>query len=219
MMITLGSTAPDFTAQSTHGTIRFHEWISDDWCLFFSHPKDFTPVCSTEVGSLAKAMPELNRRGVKVIGLSVDTVDDHNRWLPDVEAITGHRPDYPLIGDHDLAVSKLYGMLEADDDGEVGNRTAADNATVRNVYIIGPDKKIKLMMTYPMTTGRNFEEMLRVIDSLQLTATHQLATPANWKPGDDVIIVPSVSDDEARKRFPQGWEAPRPYVRLVPQPE
>ena len=218
MSLKLGSTAPDFTAESTEGTINFHDWIGDSWCVLFSHPKDFTPVCTTELGYVAKLKPEFDKRNVKVIGLSVDGVSDHNGWSKDIEATQGHAPNYPLIGDPDLAVAKLYGMLPVDTSGGAKGRTAADNATVRNVYVIGPDKLIKLMITYPMSTGRNFDEVLRVIDSLQLTAKHKVATPVNWQNGEDVIIIPAVSDEEAREKFPDGWKAEVPYLRVVPQP-
>lgn len=218
MSLKLGSTAPDFTAESTEGTINFHNWIGDSWCILFSHPKDFTPVCTTELGYVAKLKPEFDKRNVKVIGLSVDGVSDHDGWSKDIEATQGHAPNYPLIGDPDLAVAKLYGMLPVDTSGGAKGRTAADNATVRNVYVIGPDKLIKLMITYPMSTGRNFDEVLRVIDSLQLTAKHKVATPVNWQNGEDVIIIPAVSDEEAREKFPDGWKAEVPYLRVVPQP-
>jgi alkyl hydroperoxide reductase subunit AhpC len=218
MALRLGDTAPNFEAETTEGRIDFHKWIGGSWAVLFSHPKDFTPVCTTELGSMAKLMPEFAKRNVKVIGLSVDPVDDHRRWAEDIRATQGAALNYPLIGDSHLVVAKLYGMLPSDAAGAAAGRTSADNATVRCVFVIGPDKKIKLMIVYPMTTGRNFEELLRVIDALQLTAKHKVATPANWKPGNDVIIVPSVSDDEARKLFPQSWLAPRPYLRIVPQP-
>jgi alkyl hydroperoxide reductase subunit AhpC len=215
----LGSPAPDFEAETTEGRIRFHEWIGDSWAVLFSHPKDFTPVCATELGSLAAMKPEFDRRGVKLIGLSVDPVSAHEAWADDIERAQGNRPNYPIIGDDDYAVSKLYGMLPADVSGDPAARTPADNQTVRHVFVIGPDKRIKLMLVYPMTTGRNFEELLRVVDSLQLTATHKVATPANWRKGDDVIIAGSVSDDAARELWPQGWEAPLPYLRIVPEPK
>jgi thioredoxin-dependent peroxiredoxin len=218
MALQINSTAPDFEAQTTEGPIRFHEWIGDSWAVFFSHPKDFTPVCTTELGNLAKLKPEFERRNTKLIGLSVDPVDNHKKWSKDIEETQGHAPNYPMIGDPELKISKLYGMLPAEAGDTSEGRTPADNQTVRNVYIIGPDKKIKLMITYPMTTGRNFDEVLRVIDSLQLTAKHKVATPVNWKPGEDVIIAGSVSDDEAKKQYPAGWKAPRPYLRIVPQP-
>ncbi len=219
MSLRIGDTAPDFEAETTEGKIRFHDWIGDSWTVMFSHPKDFTPVCTTELGYMAKLKPEFDKRHTKVIGLSVDPVDNHKRWAKDIEETQGQAPNYPMIGDTDLSVSKRYGMLPADLEGSCEGRTAADNQTVRNVYVIGPDKKIKLMIAYPMTTGRNFDEVLRVIDSLQLTAKHKVATPVNWKHGDDVIIAGSVSDDEARKKYPNGWKAPRPYLRIVPDPE
>jgi thioredoxin-dependent peroxiredoxin len=210
--------APDFEAETTEGRIRFHDWAGGSWVVLFSHPKDFTPVCTTELGYMARIKPEFDRRDVKIIGLSVDPVDSHTKWASDIEETQGHAPNYPMIGDADFAVSKLYGMLPAETSGDAGARTPADNQTVRNVFVIGPDKKIKLVLVYPMTTGRNFDEVLRVIDSLQLTARHKVATPVNWKRGEDVIIAGSVSDEEARKTYPQGWEAPRPYIRVVPQP-
>ena len=219
MALQIGAEAPDFIAETTEGTIDFHEFIGDGWVMLFSHPKDFTPVCTTELGYLAKIKPEFDKRKVKVIGISVDSVEDHKAWSKDVEETQGHAINYPLIGDSELAVAKLYGMLPASEEGGAEGRTAADNATVRNVYIIGPDKKIKLIISYPMSTGRNFDEILRVIDSCQLTATHQVATPANWNDGDDVIIVPAVSDDDAKEKYPDGWEAPKPYLRIVPQPK
>ena len=219
MALQIGAEAPDFTAETTEGTIDFHEFIGDGWVMLFSHPKDFTPVCTTELGYLAKIKPEFDKRKVKVIGISVDSVEDHKAWSKDVEETQGHAINYPLIGDSELAVAKLYGMLPASEAGSAEGRTAADNLTVRNVYVIGPDKQIKLMLTYPMATGRNFDEILRVIDSVQLTANHQVATPANWKHGDDVIIVPAVSDDDAKEKYPDGWEAPKPYLRIVPQPK
>ena len=218
MQLRLGDTAPDFTAETTEGPIRFHEWIGDGWAVLFSHPKDFTPVCTTELGYMAKIKPEFDKRNVKVIGLSVDPVSAHDKWAADIAETQGIPPNYPMIGDPQLAVAQLYGMLPADAGNTSEGRTAADNQTVRNVYVIGPDKKIKLMLTYPMSTGRNFDELLRVIDSLQLTASHQVATPVNWRAGEDVIIVPAVSDDDARKKFPGGWTAPKPYLRLVPCP-
>lgn len=219
MALQIGAEAPDFIAETTEGTIDFHEFIGDGWVMLFSHPKDFTPVCTTELGYLAKIKPEFDKRKVKVIGISVDSVEDHKAWSKDVEETQGHAINYPLIGDSELAVAKLYGMLPAGEEGGAEGRTAADNATVRNVYIIGPDKKIKLIISYPMSTGRNFDEILRVIDSCQLTANHQVATPANWNDGDDVIIVPAVSDDDAKEKYPDGWEAPKPYLRIVPQPK
>ncbi len=218
MALTIGDTAPDFEADTTEGRIRFHEWIGDSWAVLFSHPKDFTPVCTTELGYMAKIKPEFDRRGVKIIGLSVDPTDRHAAWADDIEETQGTRPNYPMIGDHDFNVSKLYGMLPASTSGDPANRTPADNQTVRTVFVIGPDKKIKLALIYPMTTGRNFDEVLRVIDSLQLTANHKVATPVNWQQGDDVIIAGSVSDDAAREIWPEGWKAPKPYIRIVPQP-
>jgi thioredoxin-dependent peroxiredoxin len=218
MALRIGDVAPDFEAETTDGHIRFHEWIGNAWAVLFSHPKDFTPVCTTELGYMAKLKPEFDKRHTKIIGLSVDPVDNHKRWSHDIRETQGHAPNYPMIADTGLKISKLYGMLPASLEGTCDGRTAADNQTVRNVFVIGPDKKIKLIIVYPMTTGRNFDEVLRVIDSLQLTATHRVATPVNWKRGDDVIISGSVSDDEARKIYPQGWKAPRPYLRIVPQP-
>jgi alkyl hydroperoxide reductase subunit AhpC len=218
MSLRLGDTAPNFEAETTEGRIEFHHWIGDSWAVLFSHPKDFTPVCTTELGAMAKLKPEFEKRNVKVIGLSVDPVADHRRWAEDIRATQGAALNYPLIGDSDLNVAKLYDMIHPSVAGGAAGRSAADNATVRCVFVIGPDKKIKLMIVYPMTTGRNFEELLRAIDSLQLTAKHKVATPANWKQGNDVIIVTSVSDDEARTMYPQGWQAPRPYLRIVPQP-
>lgn len=215
----IGDLAPDFVAETTEGRIRFHEWIGDSWAVLFSHPKDFTPVCTTELGYMAKLKPEFEKRNTKVIGLSVDRVDDHVKWSNDIKETQGHAPNYPMIGDSELAVSKLYGMLPADLEGSCAGRTAGDNQTVRNVFVIGPDKKVKLVIAYPMSTGRNFDEVLRVIDSLQLTAKHKVATPVNWKQGEDVIILGSVTDDEAKKTYPQGWEAPRPYLRIVPHPK
>ena len=219
MPLRLGATAPDFTAETTQGSISFHEWIGDKWAMLFSHPKDFTPVCTTELGYVAKLKPDFDKRNVKVIGLSVDSVEDHKKWSKDIEETQGTAPNYPMIGDPELKVAKLYDMLPAETAGGASGRTAADNATVRNVYIIGPDKKIKLMITYPMTTGRNFDEILRVIDSIQLTAAHKVATPANWKDGGDCIIVPAVSDEEAKTKYPQGWKTLKPYLRLVKQPK
>ena len=219
MAIQINSTAPDFEAQTTEGPIRFHDWIGDSWAVLFSHPKDFTPVCTTELGNMAKLKPEFERRNTKIIGLSVDPVESHKKWSKDIEETQGYAPNYPMIGDPDLKISKLYGMLPAEAGNTSEGRTPADNQTVRNVYVIGPDKKIKLMITYPMTTGRNFDEVLRVIDSLQLTAKHKVATPVNWKPGEDVIIAGSVSDDDAKKQYPAGWKAPKPYLRIVPQPK
>jgi thioredoxin-dependent peroxiredoxin len=217
MALTIGDTAPDFEAQTTEGPISFHDWVGDSWAVLFSHPKDFTPVCTTELGYMARIKPEFDRRGVKIVGLSVDPVDKHERWADDIEETQGTRPNYPMIGDSDFHVSKLYGMLGADVSGDPADRTAAQNQTVRNVFVVGPDKKVKLVLVYPMTTGRNFDEVLRVIDSLQLTANHKVSTPAQWTSGDDVIIAGSVSDDEAKALF-GSWEAPRPYIRIVPQP-
>jgi thioredoxin-dependent peroxiredoxin len=218
MTLRLGDTAPDFEADTTEGRIRFHDWIGDSWAVLFSHPSDFTPVCTTELGYMAKIKPEFDRRNVKIIGLSVDPVDNHAKWAADIAETQGHAPNYPMIGDADFNVSKLYGMLPADTSGDAASRTAADNQTVRNVFVIGPDKTLKLILVYPMTTGRNFDEVLRVIDSLHLTARHKVATPVNWQQGDDVIIAGSVSDEDARKTYPDGWEAARPYIRIVPQP-
>lgn len=218
MSIRLGDTAPDFRAETTQGTINFHEWIGDGWAILFSHPKDFTPVCTTELGFMAKLEPEFAKRNCKVIGLSVDPVESHSRWKNDIEETQGYAVNYPMIGDPTLAVAKLYDMLPADEPDTSEGRTAATNQTVRTVFIIGPDKKIKLHLTYPMSTGRNFHEILRVLDSMQLTAAHKVATPANWQKGDDVIILTSVSDDEAKEKFPKGWKAPKPYLRIVPEP-
>jgi alkyl hydroperoxide reductase subunit AhpC len=219
MALTINDTAPDFTAQSTEGEISFHEWIGDSWAVLFSHPKDFTPVCTTELGYMAKAKPEFDRRNVKIIGISVDSTSDHEGWAKDIEETQGEAPNYPIIGDDDFKVAKLYGMLPAEVEGDAKARTPADNQTVRNVFVIGPDKKVKLVLVYPMTTGRNFDEVIRVIDSLQLTAKHRVATPVNWQQGDDVIIAGSVSNDEAKEIWPDGWESPKPYIRIVPQPE
>jgi thioredoxin-dependent peroxiredoxin len=219
MSLSIGDVAPDFEAETTQGRIRFHDWIGDSWAVLFSHPKDFTPVCTTELGYMARIKPEFDKRRTKIIGLSVDGVQDHGRWANDIKETQGTAPNYPIIGDPELKVAKLYNMLPAAASGDVAKRTAADNQTVRNVFVVGPDKKIKLILVYPMTTGRNFDEVLRVIDSLQLTAKHKVATPANWKPGEDVIISGSVSDDDARKIYPHGWKAPRPYLRIVPQPK
>jgi thioredoxin-dependent peroxiredoxin len=219
MALSIGSTAPDFEAETTEGRIKFHDWIGDSWAVIFSHPKDFTPVCTTELGYMAKLKPEFDKRNVKIIGLSVDPVDNHARWAEDIRETQGTKPNYPMIGDTDLAVSKLYNMLPAETAGSSEGRTAMDNMTVRTVFVIGPDKKIKLMISYPMTTGRNFDEVLRVIDSIQLTAKHRVATPVNWKQGEDVIIAGSVSDDEAKTIYPDGWKAPKPYLRIVPQPK
>jgi thioredoxin-dependent peroxiredoxin len=218
MSLTIGDVAPDFEADTTQGRIRFHDWIGDSWAVLFSHPKDFTPVCTTELGYMARIQPEFDKRHTKIIGLSVDGVQDHGRWANDIKETQGHAPKYPIIGDPELKVAKLYNMLPASASGEVAKRTAADNQTVRNVFVIGPDKKIKLILVYPMSTGRNFDEVLRVLDSLQLTTKHKVSTPVNWKPGEDVIISGSVSDDEAKKLYPKGWKAPRPYLRIVAQP-
>ena len=218
MALTIGDTAPDFEAQTTEGTIRFHDWIGDSWAVLFSHPRAFTPVCTTELGYMAKIKPEFDKRNVKIIGLSVDPTDKHAAWSDDIEETQGTRPNYPMIGDTDFNVSKLYGMLGTDVSGDPADRTAADNQTVRGVFVVGPDKKVKLILVYPMTTGRNFDEVLRVIDSLQLTAEHKVATPVNWQQGDDVIIAGSVSDDEAKETYPEGWDSPKPYIRIVPQP-
>ena len=217
MSIQLGATAPDFQADTTEGSIEFHDWIGDSWAVLFSHPKDFTPVCTTELGYMAKLQPEFEQRSVKIIGLSVDATQDHESWANDIEETQGARPTYPIIGDADFNVSKLYGMLPASVSGDPKTRTAADNQTVRNVFVIGPDKKVKLILVYPMTTGRNFDEVLRVVDSLQLTSTHRVATPVNWQQGEDVIIAGSVSNDEAKQLFGD-WEEPKPYIRIVPQP-
>jgi alkyl hydroperoxide reductase subunit AhpC len=218
MTLQIGSTAPDFRAQTTEGPISFYDWLGDSWCVIFSHPKDFTPVCTTELGFMAKLKPEFDKRNCKILGLSVDSVDDHVRWSKDIADTMGQAPNYPMIGDGDLAIAKLYGMLPANAGDTATGRTAADNATVRNVYIIGPDKKVKLVISYPMSTGRNFAEILRALDSVQLTAKHQVATPVNWQQGEDVIIVPAVSDEAAKAKYPGGWKAPKPYIRFVPQP-
>ena len=215
----IGTDAPDFSAMTTEGQIRFHEWLGTGWGVLFSHPKDFTPVCTTELGYMARIKPEFDRRHVKIIGLSVDPVESHRTWSKDIQETQGTAPNYPMIADADLAVSKLYGMLPADAGESCEGRTALNNQTVRNVYVIGPDKKIKLLLSYPMSTGRNFDEVLRVLDSLQLTATHKVATPANWHDGDDVIILPAVTDAEAKAKYPEGWKAPKPYLRIVPQPK
>ncbi len=219
MSLRINSEAPDFTAETTEGTINFHEWIGDGWAILFSHPKDFTPVCTTELGYMASLKPEFEKRNCKVIGLSIDSVGDHDAWLNDIEESQGHAVNYPLIGDPELKVAKLYDMLPDDAGDSADGRTAVDNATARTVFLIGPDKKIKAMLIYPMSSGRNFDEILRLLDSNQLTALHQVATPVNWKYGDDVIIVPSVSDEEAHKRYPDGWKSPKPYIRIVPQPK
>jgi alkyl hydroperoxide reductase subunit AhpC len=218
MTLRIGDLAPDFEADTTEGRIRFHDWIGNSWAVLFSHPKDFTPVCTTELGTMARLKTEFDKRQTKLLGLSVDSVDDHRRWSKDIEDTQGVAPNYPMIGDTDLRVAKLYGMLPADLEGTCEGRTPADNQTVRTVFVVGPDKRIKLIIVYPMTTGRNFDEVLRVIDSLQLTARHRVATPANWKAGDRVIIAGSVSDDEAKRIYPKGWDAPRPYLRIVDQP-
>ena len=219
MTLRINDQAPDFTAQTTHGTIHFHEWVGDGWAVLFSHPKDFTPVCTTELGYAARLAPEFSKRNCKVIGLSIDSVADHENWEHDIQETQGCKVNFPMIGDTDLHIAKLYNMFPADESGIASERTAATNATVRTVYIIGPDKNIKLMMTYPMTTGRNFDEILRVLDSMQLTARHKVATPVNWQNGDDVIIVPTVSDDAAREKYPQGWKTLKPYLRIVEQPD
>ena len=219
MTLKINDIAPDFEAETTEGRNKFHDWIGDKWAVLFSHPKDFTPVCTTELGYMAKIKPEFDKRGVKVIGLSVDPVEKHASWANDIKETQGHAPNYPMIGDSDFNVAKLYGMLPASVSGDPAKRTAADNLTVRNVFVVGPDKKIKLMISYPMTTGRNFDEVLRVIDSMQLTAKHKVATPVNWKQGEDVIIVPAVTDEEAKLKFPGGWKALKPYLRLTPQPK
>ncbi len=219
MALRIGDQAPDFSAESTEGTINFHDWIGEGWAVLFSHPKDFTPVCTTELGYVAGLKPEFDRRDCKVIGLSIDSVDDHEAWAGDIEETQGHALNFPLIGDSDLEVAKLYDMIHPNASGKAKERSAADNATIRSVFIIGPDKAIKLVLTYPMATGRNFDEILRVLDSIQLTAKHKVATPVNWKRGEDVIIVPAVSDEEASERFPDGWDAPKPYLRIVPEPK
>jgi alkyl hydroperoxide reductase subunit AhpC len=218
MTLQLGDVAPDFEADTSEGPIHFHDWIGDSWAVLFSHPKDFTPVCTTELGYMAKIKPEFDRRGVKIVGLSVDQAAKHEQWASDIEETQGYAPNYPIIGDADFNVSKLYGMLPVSTEGDSDTRTPADNQTVRNVFVIAPDKKIKLILVYPMTTGRNFDEVLRVIDSLQLTANHKVATPVNWQPGEKVIIAGSVSDEEAKASYPDGWETPKPYIRIVPQP-
>ena len=218
MALQIGSDAPDFEAETSEGRIRFHDWMGDSWAVLFSHPRDFTQVCTTELGYMAKIKPEFDLRNVKIVGLSVDPVENHAKWAADIEETQGHAPNYPMIGDADFTVSKLYGMLPADTSGDPLARTPADNQAVRNVFVIGPDKKVKLVLMYPMTTGRNFDEVLRVIDSLQLTAKHKVATPVNWQRGEDVIIAGSVSDEEAKKTYPDGWKSPRPYIRIVPQP-
>ena len=219
MALRIGDEAPNFTAQTTQGPIDFHQWIGNQWAVLFSHPKDFTPVCTTELGYMARIKPEFDKRNTKIIGLSVDPVSDHEKWSKDIEETQGAKVNYPMIGDPQLKIAKLYGMLPAESGDSSQGRTAADNATVRTVFVVGPDKKIKLQLSYPMTTGRNFDEILRVIDSLQLTAQHKVATPVNWKPGEDVIIAGTVSNDEAKQKYPGGWKAPRPYLRIVPQPK
>jgi thioredoxin-dependent peroxiredoxin len=219
MALSIGDTAPDFEAQTTEGKIKFYDWLGDSWGVLFSHPKDFTPVCTTELGYMAKIEPEFKKRNVKIIGLSVDPIDRHASWAADIKETQGFAPNYPMIGDPDLKIAKAWGMLPASANGDASKRTPADNQTVRNVFVISPDKKIKLILVYPMTTGRNFDEVLRVIDSLQLTAKHKVATPVNWKQGEDVIIAGSVSDEDAKKTYPQGWKAPKPYIRIVPQPK
>src|SRR5580698_586598 len=219
MTLQINEVAPNFTAETTDGRVNFHDWIGERWAVLFSHPKDFTPVCTTELGYMARIKPEFDKRNVKIIGLSIDPVGDHSRWAEDIRETQGTAPNYPLIGDSDFNVSKLYGMLPAAISGDPSKRTAADNLTVRNVFVVGPDKKVKLILVYPMTTGRNFDEVLRVIDSLQLTAKHKVATPVNWKNGEDVIIAGSVSDDDAKKQYPQGWKSPKPYLRIVSQPK
>ena len=219
MSIRLNEIAPDFKAETTQGPISFHEWIGDGWAMLFSHPKDFTPVCTTELGYMAKMEPEFTKRNCKIIGLSVDPVENHAKWAEDIKETQGFAPNYPLVGDRDLSIAKLYDMLPAEELGTSEGRTAATNQTVRTVFVVGPDKKVKLMLTYPMTTGRNFDEILRVLDSIQLTAKHKVATPVNWKHGDDVIIISSVSDAEAKEKYPNGWKAPKPYLRIVPQPD
>ena len=219
MALRIGDEAPDFTAQTTQGPIKFHDWIGTGWAILFSHPKDFTPVCTTELGYLAGLQPQFEQRNCKIMGLSIDSVDDHGRWSKDIEETQGHAVKYPMIGDSDLNVAKLYDMIHPGASGEAKGRTAQDNATIRSVFVIGPDKKVKAMLTYPMSTGRNFDEVLRLLDSIQLTAKHKVATPVNWKQGQDVIIVPAVSDDEAKQRFPGGWKSPKPYIRIVPQPK
>lgn len=219
MSLRINQTAPNFTAETTQGSIDFHEWIGDSWAILFSHPKDFTPVCTTELGYMARLAPEFARRNCKIIGLSVDPVTNHGKWAADIEETQGYKVEYPMIGDPDLHVAKLYDMLPAEAGDSCEGRTAADNATVRTVFVVGPDKKIKLMLTYPMSTGRNFDEVLRVLDSIQLTTAHSVATPVNWRPGDDVIIPPAISDEQAKEKFPQGWKTLKPYLRIVPQPK
>ncbi len=219
MALRIGSEAPDFSAETTEGKIQFHDWLGGSWCVLFSHPKDFTPVCTTELGQVASMKPEFEKRNCKILGLSVDPVEDHKKWSSDIKETTGHAPNYPMIGDSDLRVAKSFGMLPEDAGTTCDGRTAGDNHTVRTVFLIGPDKKIKAMLSYPMTSGRNFDEVLRLLDSIQLTAKHKVATPVNWKQGEDVIIVPAVSDEEAKKKYPGGWRSPKPYIRFVPQPK
>lgn len=219
MPLRIGDEVPDFTAETTEGTVNFHEWIGDGWAILFSHPKDFTPVCTTELGYMAGLKPEFDKRNCKIIGLSVDSVEDHKEWAKDIEETQGHAINYPMIGDTNLEVAKLFDMVHPNASGDAKNRTAADNQTVRSVFVIGPDKKVKALVSYPMSTGRNFDEILRLLDSCQLTASHKVATPVNWEQGEDVIIVPAVSDDEAKEKYPQGWAAPKPYLRIVPQPK
>ena len=219
MPLRIGDEAPNFTAETTQGTVNFHDWIGDGYAILFSHPKDFTPVCTTELGYMAGLEPEFDKRNCKIIGLSIDSVGDHNKWMKDIEETQGHAVNYPLIGDSALEVAKLYDMIHPNASGAAKQRTAVDNATIRSVFVVGPDKLIKLIITYPMSTGRNFDEVLRVLDSIQLTAKHKVATPVNWRQGEDVIIVPAVSDEAAKEKFPEGWDAPKPYLRIVPQPE
>jgi len=219
MALRINNEAPDFTAETTEGTIQFHDWIGDGWAILFSHPKDFTPVCTTELGYMAGLKPEFDKRNCKILGLSVDGIDDHSKWMQDIEETQGHAITYPLVGDQELKIAKAYDMLPADAGDSSEGRTPADNATVRSVFIIGPDKKVKAMLTYPMSTGRNFDEVLRLLDSCQLTARHQVATPVNWRQGEDVIIVPAVSDEQAKEKYPDGWKSPKPYIRIVPQPK
>jgi len=219
MSLHIGDEAPDFTAETTQGTIRFHEWIGDSWAMLFSHPKNFTPVCTTELGYMARIKPEFDKRNTKILGLSIDPVSDHARWAQDIVETQGAAPNYPIVGDRDLTVAKLYDMIHPNAAVKIEGRTAADNATIRSVFVIGPDRKVKVILTYPMSTGRNFDEVLRVLDSVQLTAKHNVATPVNWKPGEDVIIPPAVSDEQAKQKFPQGWKAPKPYLRIVEQPK
>jgi len=218
MSLRIGNEAPNFTAETTEGTVNFHEWLGNGWAILFSHPKDFTPVCTTELGHMAGLKPEFEKRNCKLIGLSVDSVEDHKSWSKDIAEATGNAPNYPMIGDTDMAVSKLYDMLPAEESGDVKGRTAKDNETVRSVFVIGPDKKVKATLSYPMSTGRNFDEIVRLLDSIQLTAAHKVATPVNWKQGEDVVILPAVSDDEAKAKYPDGWKGPKPYIRIVPQP-